>query len=325
MTIIGLRKKRPCGNSPLARSLTLAARDEALYFLRPHPEEDRRSVSKGDCSQSKVFQQPSTILSVLLLVFLIVAPAAAQGLPDGLKPGPTVLVADVIDGDTVVLETPVMGAAQVRLVGIQAPKLPLGRVNFPVWPLAAEAKSLLAALVGGRKLTLSFGGAEKDRHGRLLAHLRRPDGTWVQGVMLKRGMARVYSFADNRAAVAAMLALEQDARKARRGIWGLRYYAVRGAGKLRELSRLAGTFQLIEGRVAGAARIKGRVYLNFGDDWRKDFTITIQAKAGRLFAKAGVDPLAFEGKMVRVRGWLKKFNGPMIEANHPEQIEVISP
>lgn len=281
-------------------------------------------VLRGNkCLELRIFQQPTRSLSVLFLVFLIVAPAAAQGLPDGLKPGPAVLVANVIDGDTVVLETPVMGAAQVRLVGIQAPKLPLGRKNFPVWPLAAEAKSLLAALVDGQTLTLSFGGAEKDRHGRLLAHLNRPDGTWVQGVMLKRGMARVYSFPDNRAAVAAMLALEIDARKARRGIWGLRYYAVRGPDNLRELSRLAGTFQLIEGRITAAARIKGRVYLNFGENWRKDFTITIQGKAGRLFRKLGVDPLDLEGRRVRVRGWLKLFNGPMIEASHPEQIEVV--
>jgi hypothetical protein len=82
---------------------------------------------------------------------------------------------------------------------------------------------------------------------------------------------------------------------------------------------------LIEGRVADAVKIKGQVYLNFGQDWRKDFTITLKAKVARLFAKAGVDPLGFKGRMVRVRGWLKKYNGPMIEASHPEQIEVIAP
>lgn len=269
---------------------------------------------------------PRLLLFLAVSFFFFPPPAIGQS---GLKPAPgapaAVPVAEIIDGDTVVLAAPVMGATQVRLVGIQAPKLPLGRKNFPTWPLAAESKSLLAALVDGKKLTLSFGGAEKDRHGRLLAHLHRPDGTWVQSEMLKRGMARVYSFPDNRAAVTEMLALEQDAREARRGIWGLRYYAVRKSDNPDELSRLAGTFQLIEGRVARAAKIKGRVYLNFGEDWRRDFTITIQAKAGRLFAKAGVDPLKFEGRIVRVRGWLKKYNGPMIEATHPEQVEDISP
>ncbi|MDA1091361.1 MAG: thermonuclease family protein [Proteobacteria bacterium] len=256
---------------------------------------------------------------------LIVVPATAKALPDGLKPGPAdVLVAGVVDGDTVVLKTPMMGATQIRLVGIQAPKLALGRKNFPTWPLAAESKALLATLVDGQPLTLSFGGAEKDRHGRLLAHLHRSDGTWIQGEMLKRGMARVYSFADNRSAVADMLALEHGARKAKRGIWGLPYYAVRNPENADELSRLAGTFHLVEGRVADAVRIKGQVYLNFGQDWRKDFTITLNSKVVRLFAKTGVDPLALKGRMVRVRGWLKKYNGPMIEASHPEQIEVMA-
>ena len=39
---------------------------------------------------------------------------------------------EIIDGDTLVLQSGV----QVRLVGIQAPKLPLGRRGFTAWPLA---------------------------------------------------------------------------------------------------------------------------------------------------------------------------------------------
>ena len=91
----------------------------------------------------------------------------------------------------------------------------------------------------GKTVTLSFGGSDKDRYGRLPAHLHRPDGTWVQGEMLKKGMARVYSFADNRARGGRMLALESEARAARRGIWVLRFYAVRTP---RELSSWIGTF-----------------------------------------------------------------------------------
>ena len=254
----------------------------------------------------------------VLLLLLAAAPALAE---EALRPGGEALVKAVVDGDTVVLESAVMGANQVRLVGIQAPKLPLGRRNFPTWPLAAESKKALENLALGRTVTLSFGGGDKDRHGRLLAHLTRPDGTWVQGEMLKKGMARVYSFADNRTRVAAMLALEAEARAARRGIWGLRFYAVRTP---RELFSWIGTFQLVEGKVLKAARVKGRVYLNFGDDWKTDFTVTLGAPVRRMFRKAGPDPLSLEGKRIRVRGWLKRYNGPMIEATHPEQIEVLA-
>jgi endonuclease YncB( thermonuclease family) len=80
------------------------------------------------------------IWRVLLLLLLAAAsPALAK---EAFRPGGEALVNAVVDGDTVVLESAVMGANQVRLVGIQAPKLLLGRKNFPTWPLAAESKRL---------------------------------------------------------------------------------------------------------------------------------------------------------------------------------------
>ena len=89
------------------------------------------------------------------------------------------------------------------------------------------------------------------------------------------------------------------------------------------LSQKLGTFQLIEGRVLDAAKVKGTVYLNFGADWRTDFTISIPREALKLFEVDGVDPLSLIGESVRVRGWLIKRNGPMIRATHPEQIELL--
>ena len=268
---------------------------------------------------------PPRALSALLFGLLIAAPALAVELPDGLQAGADAIVASVVDGDTVVLKSPIDGAAQVRLVGLQAPKLPLGRKNFPVWPLAPQSKQALEDIALGRQVRLFFGGAKKDRHGRLLAHLKTRGGVWVQGEMLTRGMARVYSFADNRAVVGDMLALELEAREARRGLWRHPFYAVRDAADVPAMARLFGTFQVIRGRVLDAKRIKSRVYLNFGDNWRDDFTITIKTRARRMFVKAGTELLSLQGKTVRVRGWLKKFNGPMIEASHPEQIEVVLP
>jgi endonuclease YncB( thermonuclease family) len=233
-----------------------------------------------------------------------------------LAPGPSARAVEVIDGDTLVLDD----GRQVRLVGIQAPKLPLDRPNFRAWPLADEAKAALEELALGRRLELSFGGRRIDRHGRLLAHLHDAAGRWIQGQLLRRGMARVYSFADNRALVARLLAIERLARAARRGIWAHPYYRVRKASEAPKYIR---SFQLVEGIVREATVIKGRAYLNFGDDWRTDFTITVAPRHRRSFEAAGVDPRGYAGRRVRVRGWLKSFNGPLIEATHPEQIEVI--
>src|SRR3954466_12467071 len=109
----------------------------------------------------------------------------AAGKADGqgsaqLTRGSSAKVVEVIDGDTVVLDD----GKEVRLVGIQAPKLPLNRPNFKEWPLAREAKEGGEKLGLNRRVTLLLGGERTDRHGRTLAHLHTYDGTWAQGEML---------------------------------------------------------------------------------------------------------------------------------------------
>ena len=247
------------------------------------------------------------------------APASAQDaptLPAGLEIDGEARVSETVDGDTVVLAD----GRQVRLVGTQAPKLALGRPDFTDWPLAGESKAGLAALAEGRTVRLAFGGLRRDRHGRTLAHLEREDGLWLQGAMLAAGLSRVYSFPDNRAAVAAMLALETAARRAGAGIWSHPFYAIRTP---REAADHIGSFELVEGRVLHAAQARAGTYLNFGRNWKSDFTIFLRRDDRRNFDADGADLLTLEGARVRVRGWLVERDGPMIEIDHPEQIEVL--
>ncbi len=255
------------------------------------------------------------VLFALGLAFGLVFHGAA-GAGEPLAEGGSGVVREVVDGDTLVLED----GTTVRLVGIMTPKLPLGRQGFPTEPLARDAKAALEALTLGRRVTLSYGGRRTDRYGRALAHLHDEDGLWIQGELLRRGLARVYTFADNTAQSANMLALEGETRAAGEGVWTLDYYHVLSPG---ETGSAIGSFQLVEGRVVDAAKVRGRAYLNFGADYRSDFTITISPKDMRTFRRAGVDPVSLNGRRVRVRGWLKSLNGPMIEVTHPEQIEVL--
>jgi endonuclease YncB( thermonuclease family) len=231
-------------------------------------------------------------------------------------------VTEIVDGDTLYLAD----GREVRLVGLQAPKLPLGRPDFEPWPLSDDAKAELSRLVLGEPVTLAYGGRPVDRHGRMLAHLyldpqaAGEGGTWVQGRMLEAGMARVYTFADNRDLAREMYAREDAARQARRGIWDHPFYQVRGTN---ELDQLIDTFQVVAARVRDVAEVDGRVYLNFGADWRTDFTVTLPPRTARTFAEEGVDVQRYEGARVQVRGWLERYNGPLIEATHPEQIRIL--
>ncbi len=244
-----------------------------------------------------------------------VAAAERRTTPDAARSG---VASEIVDGDTLVLRS----GTQVRLVGIQAPKLPLGRRGFTAWPLADQAKAALSRLTLGRTLGLSYVGRRVDRHGRLLAHLTDDSGRWIQGALLEAGMARVYTFADNRGRAADMLALERKARSAGSGIWNHSFYRVIDAS---ETPQFIDTFQLVEGRVLDTAVVRRRGYLNFGRDWRRDFTISIAPRSLRRFKSAGPGLESYRGARVRVRGWLKSYNGPMIEATHPEQIEVLKP
>ena len=233
------------------------------------------------------------------------------------------VVVQVTDGDTIVLDSGVV----VRMIGTQAPKLALGRAGFVDWPKAEAAKAALSAMVLNKPVRLGYGGEEIDRYERALAHVFvvAPGGEiWAQQAMVEAGMARVYSFPDNRKCLDQLYAAEGRARMAGLGIWSDPYYRVRAADKPADLLARAGHYELVEGRVLLADQASGRVYLNFGRFWKEDFTAVIAAPALRLFAEAGMDPLVLEGALVRIRGWVDDRDGPRIEITHPEQIEVLA-
>ncbi|MBX7147289.1 MAG: thermonuclease family protein [Alphaproteobacteria bacterium] len=225
-------------------------------------------------------------------------------------------IVDIIDGDTIVLEN----GQQIRLVGIQAPKLSLNRKDFIDWPLAKEAKTFLEKIVQDRHVFLSYGPQKKDRYDRLLAHVTNDKGEWVQGEMLSYGMARVYIFPDNRYKINDMLVLEQKARLAKKGIWQHTYYSILKP----EMANVPNTYQIVEGKIYSISKQKKNIYINFGSDWKKDFTLTIEPEAQKLFLKDNINIEEFNNKFVRVRGWIDQYYGPRIIITYPEQIEIIN-
>jgi hypothetical protein len=115
------------------------------------------------------------------------------------------------------------------------------------------------------------------------------------------------------------LSHEAAARRAGRGLWALPLYAVRQAATIG--ARDLGRFVLVEGRVRQAAVFADKAYLNFGPNYRTDFTAVIEADDLALFQTEGYDLKQLTGQALRLRGWLQMLNGPMITITHPEQIE----
>jgi len=206
---------------------------------------------------------------------------------------------------------------ELRLEGLGSPRAPAHR-DGP-WPILEEATDDARDLIGTG--AISFAPTEEpDRYGRVIAQVWLEDGIWLNGALVERGLARAETTVDQRRCAIEVLALEATARANRRGMWRLSVYDVREG---LETSAYTNDFQIVRGRIVEAAEVRGRIYLNFGTDWRTDFTVTIAPRDVAMFAEAGLDPLSWGGRAIRVRGWLEWYNGPMIEASHPEQIELL--
>ena len=218
------------------------------------------------------------------------------------KPAEAGTVAAVEDGRTLTLSD----GREIRLAGIETP---------------ADGQAL-RALVEARQLRLE--GTGQDRYGRLGAYAYRAGDTEpVQFALLKAGEARVSARPGGNSCARALLAAEQSARAAGRGLWADPNFAPLGSQNLTTISAARGHFALIEGRVLSVRESGATIYLNFGRRWTRDFSVIIPKRARGSFAAAGIDTKKFEGRRIRVRGTIEQRRGPIVQAIAPEQIELI--
>ena len=254
--------------------------------------------------------------------------ATEHGAACALKDGVSRSVLRILDGETLLID----GGAEVRLIGALAPRAadaaaPAEDVPADGWPLAGKAKSSLEDLVQGRSIELGFAERRSDRYGRLLAHVFVRDGgeqKWVQGEMLRRGLARAYGLEGSTACLAELIAHERVARETATGLWAEAAYVVRGAEDVDTLMMLRGTFQVVEGKVRAVSDVRGTTYINFGEDFRQDFTVMLQTRARRTLVTAGLDTKALDQRRIRVRGWIERRGGPLIAIHHASEIEVLA-
>lgn len=226
---------------------------------------------------------------------------------DGLPAGREGRVTAVLAGDVIALD----GGEQVKLAGVEAP--------HGDEPYAQAAKEALARLVTGRRVALFFSGARKDELGRTVAQVEDADDRrWIEAALLDMGAARVRTAADDRAAVAALLAREAVARRARKGLWVIPAYEVRLP---EEVGPGDDGFMVVEGRVRRVGSFGGGTYMDFGDDWRSTVSVVIARDALRDFQTLGLDPFDLEGRLIRVRGMVSRGR---LRVDHPEQIERLS-
>jgi len=157
--------------------------------------------------------KPGKPLTVCLILVIALIQVLWGCTVQGRVPVREARVAEVVDGDTVILDN----GQKVRLLGIDAPELE--REGEPAQFLAHKAKAVLTDLARGKRVGLEYDRLRYDRYGRILAFLVLPDGTNLSRELVRQGLAHVYTVPPNMGFRGELLAAQREAMAARRGVW----------------------------------------------------------------------------------------------------------
>ena len=243
----------------------------------------------------------------LLLGWQQTALAGSCARPAATEP---VLVRYVPDGDTVVLAN----NRKIRLIGINTPET--RQDDQPAQALAIEARDRLRRLLftQGNKAQALYGLAEKDRHGRYLAHLWLADGTNLAAELLRNGLGWVVAIPPNTRFLDCYIESERMARDAASGVWGHRDHAARTSTQLNLRSR---GFQRVTGRVVRVNHGGGATWINL----EGRFAVRIPDQDLRWFDHP--PDSSWIGTELKVRGWLYAAKGELrVTVRHPAALEL---
>ena len=185
-----------------------------------------------------------------------------------------------------------------------------------------EVSDFLASRLGA-EIELRLRGTVPDRWGRLQAAvIVAPDASRLDlaHALVARGLAVVDTSSQN-LCDAGLLLREEQARRARRGVWRAEEVLPVPATDADALLARVGGFTIVEGVVESVGERGRRTYLDFSRARDGAFTVII---AGPLRAKmrdAGMDVATLKDRRIRVRGIMQNWRGPAIEITTVEFIE----
>lgn len=259
-------------------------------------------------------------VAMLLLFWYMAENSLAAALPkfSDLKSCGQGVATEIFDGAHFKLQS----GQTIRLALVKAPELWAPNDPYKSWPHAAASRNALATLIEGKRLSLFCEGRRTNRLGERIVHIQLPEDIWLQYELVLQGHLFVYAKAGRSHGLEALYQAEGLAREKTLGLWAFNNLRpiTASSDKIR-----TGWFQLIQGTVLKVDQKGKTVFLNFGRDWRKDFTVEIPTNKLKYFTEVGFDPLALKGKAIEARGWVDYKAGPRIVVQSPGQLQAYTP
>lgn len=227
-------------------------------------------------------------------------------------------VSEVIDGDTVKLKN----GRLIRYIGIDTPEISQklnGEWRLNPQPMSREAKKFNEAMVLHNEVTIEYDIEKTDRYDRLLAYVY-VNGKMVNEQMVHEGFAFLLCIPPNNKHNERLHTALKDAYSKKKNIWKYADTHVIDSSRAHEY---IGTLATVQGKILHVGKSKKASYLNFGSNYKKDFTgVIFTGSKSQLPYDFEISSL--KGKNVRIFGMIKEYNGPEIIINSPEQLQIIS-
>lgn len=163
----------------------------------------------------------------------------------------------------------------------------------------AQSKATLEKLALNREVKIGRG--KPDRYGRIVTNVDD-----LARELLKAGAAQIWppTLTDE--------TLYKDETRTT-GLWNEESFRLITAD---EANKFTNQWRVVEGIAQNVATVRGKTYVNFGADWKTDFTLIL----GKRLAEK-LHPETWKGKTIRARGWLQWQNGPAIELTDARQVD----
>ncbi len=218
-------------------------------------------------------------------------------------------VAFVYDGDTVKLSD----GRKVRFLGINTPET--GRKGKPSQPFSNKARTALQRMLApSQMIGLRYDKQKRDKYDRLLAHVYIDDETNVSARLLQQGLAATLVVPPNTWNIDCYAAVEQQARRVKKGIWRLPAYHETPATSLDRQTR---GFYIVAGKVQRVGYSRHALWLNLNGG------LALRISEEDLGYFSGLRLESRSGQTIKARGWIRRYGGKLqMRVRHPASLEV---
>ena len=189
----------------------------------------------------------------------------------------------------------------------------------------AAMQEFIDGVIGGADVRFEaspfeMSGMTKNRYGDRIGVILYGENRWLEEELILRG----YAVWSGRAGYPddlrrRLVAAERMAILEKAGLWRMRT-VLDSNNPPKQYWK--GQFVIARGVVRDVHKTSARTYLNFGEDWKTDFTAAIPSSVRRKFESGGWKLSELSNKSILIRGFVRFYNGPYLELDFPEQMEI---